>query len=194
MKKWGFRTHDECPRCKKKDETALHVLQCQHSTARDEWSTQLTDMQQWMEDQKTDPAISKAILHNLKKWRKCRGIFSDHYRDKQIRKAIRDQNDIGWEQFLLGRISYRWSNIQLTYYQKRHMKKTGEKWAEKLIQYIWKLHWGIWNHRNEILHDGDNHTVLGTKDMEKEIEKELKRGCDLFLPSEKYLFRGVNMN
>lgn len=34
MKRWGFRKTDNCPRCKKTNETALHVLTCQHESAK----------------------------------------------------------------------------------------------------------------------------------------------------------------
>ena len=37
----------------------------------------------------------------------------------------------------------------------------------------------MWNHRNEALHSTGNHPVLGSRRFDKEISRELKRGCAL---------------
>jgi hypothetical protein len=193
MKRWGFRKHDRCPRCKKADETALHVIQCQHATAREEWTKQFEQLQKWFDNQTTDPNISKAIIYNLKKWRKSGGLFPHHYQDKKIQRAVTEQKDIGWDQLMYGRISTRWSDIQLRYYKRQNSRKTGTKWGENFIKELWNMHWSIWNQRNEILHATGNHVVLGTKDLEREIESELEKGFDLLLPSERYLYQGIHM-
>ena len=52
----------------------------------------------------------------------------------------------------------------------------------------------IWNRRNEILNDTGNHRVLGTKEYQMEIKRELEEGYGpLLLPSEFYLFRGIQI-
>jgi hypothetical protein len=117
MKRSGFRNKDNCPRCKKENETALHVITCQHKTAKEEWAVELDKLQIWMTHHNTYPAISVAILRNLRKWRKSGGIYGHHYQDNKIASAIKEQKDIGWDHFMLGRISQRWSNIQLTYFK-----------------------------------------------------------------------------
>ena len=193
MKIWGFRDKDNCPRCKKANETALHVLTCQHETARGDWEVEIERLQEWFQHFKTDPHITNAIVHNLRKWRKSGGLFGHHYQEPSIRKALQEQKDIGWDHFMLGRISQRWSTLQEKYYKRQKLRKTGDKWAEELIKEIWRIHCAIWNRRNEILHGTGNHKVLGTKDFHKEIKEQLDEGYDLLLPTEHYLFRGINM-
>jgi hypothetical protein len=67
--------------------------------------------------------------------------------------------------------------------------KTGQGWAVKTIKEIWKVHWVIWNQRNETLHKTGDNMVLGSKELDKEIEEELRIGSDLVHNTEKYLFR-----
>jgi hypothetical protein len=66
-------------------------------------------------------------------------------------------------------------------------------WARELITEIWRLHWTIWNQRNETLHATGNHNVLGTKEYEKEIKKVIQEGYAFLLPNEKYLLKGITM-
>ena len=46
----------------------------------------------------------------------------------------------------------------------------------------------MWNHRNEALHSTGNHPVLGFRRFDKEISRELKKGCALLQSTDKYLF------
>jgi hypothetical protein len=193
MKLWGFRDKDNCPRCNKGNETSTHVLTCQHATACEDWATEITKLQEWFQHHKTDPQIVNAIIHSLRKWRKSGGLFGHHYHESSISKALSEQKKIGWDHFMLGRISQRWSTIQGKYYKTQKMRKTGDKWAEELIKEIWRIHCAIWNRRNEILHGTGNHKVLGTKEFHKEIKEQLDEGSDLLLPTEHYLFRGIDM-
>ena len=137
---------------------------------------------------KTNGNIIDAIIRNLRKLRKSGGIYGHHYQDSNMRKAVKEQATLGWDQFLLGRISNKWSPIQSRHYKRIHSRRTGERWAINLIIKIWEFHWSMWNHRNECLHGTGNHEILGSKHLEKEIATELKKGCALLQPTEKYLF------
>ena len=192
MRRWGFRKSDRCPRCNRSNETALHVITCQHETANEKWDEGIKQFQEWLGQQKTDPSIISAIISNLRKWRKSGGIFGHHY-DKPTEKALKEQNEIGWDHFMLGRISQQWKTLQEKYYKRLNLRKTGDTWARELIKEIWSLHWTIWNQRNETLHNTGNHKVLGTKEYEREIQKELTEGYAFLLPNEKYLLKGITM-
>ena len=188
MKKWGFRSESRCPRCKTSDESVTHVTVCPHPSALDAWKEQISTFQQWLRSQKTRGDIIEAIIRNLRKLRKSGGIYGHHYQDSDMREAVKEQDNIGWDHFLLGRISNRWSRIQDRHYKCIHSRRTGERWAADLIMKVWKFHWSMWNHRNECLHDTGNHEILGSRRLEKEISIELKKGCALLQPTEKNLF------
>ena len=188
LEKWGFRSDSRCPRCKNPDESVIHVIVCPHPCTNDLWNEQISNLKQWLRYPKTNGNIIEAIILNLKKLRKSGGIYGHHYQDIRMRKAVQDQNNIGWDQFMLGRISTRWSTIQDRHYKRIQSRRTGERWAAHLIMKVWDVHLSMWNHRSESLHDTGNREVLGSKRMEKEISLELKKGCALLHPTEKYLF------
>ena len=139
----------------------------------------------------SEVTVSQAAYRHMGK---SGGIYGHHSQDKPIRQALMEQKKIGWDHFMLGRISQQWSEIQGKYYKRLNLRKTGNKWAEELIKEIWTIHCTIWNRRNEILHGTGNHKVLGTKDYEKEIDRELQDGYALLLSTEHYLFKGITMD
>ena len=129
MKLWGFRTDDSCPRCKAVEESAPHVILCPHPAASKLWLEQVDSLKNWLKAQKTKGDIITAITRNLKKLRKIGGLYGHHYKDKKLRIAITAQNQIGWDQFMLGRISKHWSILQAQHYRDIKSRRTGERWA-----------------------------------------------------------------
>ena len=93
----------------------------------------------------------------------------------------------------MGRISKQWSTLQSQHYRVIKSRRTGERWATNLLKQLWNIHWSMWNHRNEALHSTGNHPVLGSRRFDKEISRELKKGCALLQSTERYLF-AVTMN
>ena len=188
MKRWGFRSDDSCPRCKSPEETSSHVILCPHPSVSKLWLEQLELLKTWLKVQKTKGDIIATIIRNLKKLRQNGGIYGHHYKDRTVQLANRTQEKIGWDQFMLGRITKQWANIQEQHYQNTKSRRTGKRWAINLLKEIWNIHWILWNHRNEALHSSGNHIVLGSRRFDKEILRELKKGCALLHSTEKYLF------
>ena len=129
MKRWGFRTDDSCPRCKAAEESAPHVILCPHPSASKLWLEQVDSLKNWLKAQKTKGDIIMAIIRNLKKLRKIGGIYGHHYKDKRLKTAVTAQDQIGWDQFMLGRISKHWSILQAQHYRDIKSRRTGERWA-----------------------------------------------------------------
>ena len=102
MKLWGFRTDDSCPRCKAVEESAPHVILCPHPAASKLWLEQVDSLKNWLKAQKTKGDIITAMIRNLKKLRKIGGLYGHHYKDKSLKTAVTAQDQIGWDQFMLG--------------------------------------------------------------------------------------------
>ena len=68
-----------------------------------------------------------------------------------VHLAVQNQNDIGWENFIVGRISKCWGEAQEIYYRFRKMdrKHSGATWATKMVQIMWGYAEDIWLQRNE---------------------------------------------
>ena len=141
-----------------------------------------------MNVQKTKGDIITVIVRNLKKLRQIGGIYGHHYKDIKLRIALKAQDRIGWDHFMLGCINKQWSIPQDQHCRDFKSRRTGERWATNLLKELWNIHWAMWNHRNEALHSTVNHPVLGSRRFDKEISCELKKGCALLDSTERYLF------
>jgi len=64
-----------------------------------------------------------------------------------------EQDSIGWYNFLLGRVSTKFQEIQGQYYLQLQQRNTGARWLKLLIVKIWEVSWDMWEHHNHILHN-----------------------------------------
>jgi len=83
--------------------------------------------------------------------------------------AFFEQEQLGWEQALRGRLSKKWGEAQGCYYAERHEAThlTGDVWMTKVINALWEYSKAIWMERNEAYHGADDQ------------ETQLKRSDDL---------------
>jgi hypothetical protein len=71
-----------------------------------------------------------------------------------LRDLRHSQSEIGWDQFLHGRISLKWFTVynKLSSKQKVH----SSVWTAQFIKAIWQYTHSIWNHRNHVVHNQTN--------------------------------------
>ena len=150
MKIWGFQDHEECPRCSVAQEDPVHILACPALSTSVIWNTSLVKLQTWMESTKTMPALQEAILMRLRQWKGETNDNPQWTTRYGLREAIRCQDELGWYNFLMGRISLHWKAVQQRYYEWLGKRNTGKKWATALIQKVWDVSWDMWDHRNDV--------------------------------------------
>ncbi len=68
------------------------------------------------------------------------------------RELVRQQNRIGWMNFLLGRWSLEWNRLQTRYYQP---ESGTSQWASQMIRTLWESVYDVWEQRNKDLHGVD---------------------------------------
>ena len=78
-----------------------------------------------------------------------------------IARAWEEQEEIGWEQLVKGRISKKWGMAQNIYYQShpdlRNQKRYSQKsWEKRTIKSLVEISLGLWKDRCEILHRQEN--------------------------------------
>ncbi len=90
---------------------------------------------------------------------------------------MRDQNSIGWNHALAGRISHLWTAHQTTYL--KQVKKitvptgsTGDIWAKKLLLFLLLRFHNLWKLRNSHQHATD--TAVKATSRRKHLEKEVR--------------------
>ena len=176
MKRRGEQDHAKCPRCDIEGEDNRHVIQCQDPKARLLWKAEMDRLQRWMVEKKTDPTLQVAILAKMQAWQT--GLAGYHYRgSRELELAIQEQDQIGWWNFMLGRVSKKITSLQDQYYDRINSKFTGATWTRRLIKEIWKVSWNMWEQRNDRLHKGDTpeNTRIVLR-LHREIQEELAKG------------------
>jgi hypothetical protein len=113
---WKFQEYAECPLCPEQDEDPPHILNCPAPSATLRWEKALTVLEVWMTAHHTMPELTTALLRCLHKWkhpnpsrRFARAAITTRY---SLWAAILEQDDIGWYNFIMGRPSVRWRNVQ----------------------------------------------------------------------------------
>ncbi len=72
----------------------------------------------------------------------------------EVRRLFKSQQEIGWINFLEGRISTRWRHCYESWYTP-NKNPAPSSWAAKFVSRIWKYSLALWNHRNEVVHGKD---------------------------------------
>ena len=121
MQIWQFQDHAECPRCPEMHETPMHILTCPSPSATQRWDQSLLALEVWMTEHHTTPEVQTTILTCLREWRhphpRRRLVRSSIPSRYGLRAATLEQDDIGWYNFLMGRPSIRWRDVQHRYYE-----------------------------------------------------------------------------
>ena len=154
MQIWKFQDHAECPHCPDPYETPTHILTCPAPSATRCWNKALTALAEWMTKHHTMPALQLVLLRCLRDWRHqhprrplARSSNTPQY---GLRAATLEQDGIGWYNFMMGRPSIRWSDVQHRYYEWLERRNTGKAWLQALIKKVWAVSWDMWDHRNHV--------------------------------------------
>ena len=191
LQKRGYQVHSNCPRCDHEDEDTQHVLQCPDRRAQAQWDTEIRQLTDWMQEHKTQPDLIHSIKNALNNWRNNNTNQPALFRLTETTKlAIEEQYAIGWYQFLLGRISHVMVDAQNEHYKKIRSQKSGQSWATGLVRQVWKITWGMWEHRNDILHQKITPQKLRKKNqLLVLVEEQFQLGADGLAPTDRTKLR-----
>ena len=185
MRKRNDRHKQKCPRCNYFREDTLHVLKCWDKTAIAEWTKLVNELERWLTEMLTEPALAYSLLQVLRRWqiRTHSEDFIPPQLSPHLYPAFASQARLGWRQFLEGFISIEWSRVQATYYASIGSQRTGQRWATNLSKELWKLVHGMWLHRNHALHETPAIDFLSGSDQLREaILRECRIGLDTLPP------------
>jgi hypothetical protein len=91
-----------------------------------------------------------------------------------------EQDEIGWQNFVEGKISKHCGYLQLLYYHDLHSKQSVDRWTSGLVSHLLELTHGMWVHQNVINHAVDKQglPINLTVDIEGSIHEEFCKGTD----------------
>ena len=153
----GTWDSDICPLCKNETETNSHIMQCSCPLATMERHTKLYDLYQWMIENHGDPHIAQTIIYTLINGSRTR--FFDMVPATAlsvVRQAALDQDIIGWDNLLLGRLASSWSVAQQQYHDRLSSNPNevhGINWLGRFISKLYDTVHDVWMYRNGIVHE-----------------------------------------
>jgi len=150
MLRRGQRSTAQCPRCNKQVEDKQHIIRCPTQSARQQWTTSLNKLKQWLRAQGTEPEVRETLLSNLEAW------SNDTLPEPSTASTpLRDeQTKIGWDRLLDGWLSQYWRSQQEKSWSQVRSRKSSRRWTSALIKKLWDISWDMWDHRNQELHSG----------------------------------------
>ena len=151
-----------CPICDEYIETTSHLFCCKEEGSKEKREELIKDFRDKMKKTKPAPIIMNAILEGIQQYTEEQEISERNWSNdnigKMTEKAMNQQTEIGWYHLMKGRITKQWGRTQAEYYRERYPGKTylNEKNLNKqLIRSLWRLFDGIWENRNDKLHQDD---------------------------------------
>lgn len=152
-----------CFRCRHLREDFDHILWCPMGRLlRPAFWTKFTTV---LTSLNTAPYIQHKLEYGILQWQQ-RGqdsawpILPPPYHDtigRLTHIAYFEQEQLGWEQALRGRLSKKWGEAQDQYYKDRFPNNlhTGSTWTTKVISALWEYSKDIWMERNAAYHGVD---------------------------------------
>ena len=121
----------DCPICGKVEESCIHLLKCEHIEAETTRAAAVTKLKGDLRKLKTAPIITTVLIYKINQWFGNTGDRPPQIPDDevglQLSLAIEEQADIGWENFMKGRVSKKWGERHKYYTQRRYTGKTTDK-------------------------------------------------------------------
>jgi len=94
-----------------------------------------------------------------------------HHAD--IQQAFELQSEIGWDEFLRGRICTDWGKIVHQYYRNMNLGayRNQSTWETRIISTTWRIFLSTWQKRNELLHGADDteNRDIRSRDIDQQI-------------------------
>ena len=175
---WGRQDHCTCCRCnsEEEEEDTRHVVKCKSPTAVAKWNFLLKKVGTWMAEKNTEPNLRLYIINGLSCWHQN---LPQRHRPgtRQFQDAFKEQDEIGWWNFLLGRATASFAEIQERHY--RHLKsdRGGKVWLRGLLKQVLDIPWQMWEHRNSILHGTlTNRDQAELENLQQTVREEFAKG------------------
>lgn len=172
------RKPSNCPSCRCVNETSVHVFRCHSTERRESRANEVEAFREYLISIKTDSRVWHVIYNGLLSWqfnphRAVNVNMAEGPVEDCLRKAITEQNELGWQNFLYGRISLAWGRAQEIAYREREFfdesitKRyyNGNLWMTRTIKALFRLATETWTTRNAALHGGNS-------DEQKAIRKQ----------------------
>ena len=173
-----------CPCCSFPHEDKNHIILCQDEGRTKLYNDGVTKIDTWLRTQRTDPLL-RSLIRRYLKGRSLVSMVSllTQRSQAQYHRLALEHDDLGWINFIEGRISKQFGEIQLKYYASKSsglFRKSARKWSAGLIERLIGLIHSQWLYRNSKIHYSSHfggETVREYEDIMRSIS-QLVAGTD----------------
>ena len=157
---WGFWETDCCPCCNAPNETTHHLAVCTSPALTEVFHNELAKLEEWFDKSGSHPSLAVIIVNALRTRNlNVRFVDCDSV-NTTTHKAAVQQDQIGWDNLLFGRIAIGSRQIQTQHLRDTHSKRTIGRWCGNLVEHLLQLSHSLWKARNDILHERDEQCLL----------------------------------
>jgi len=140
-----------CPSCGRRDESTRHITRCRDAGRTAMFSQSVTEIVSWLESKRTDPTLVSLFQQYLLGRGTVR-MQSLVGRDSRFHQAARFHDQLGWDNFVEGRLCILWVHHRESDIERWDLRSTAESWAKGLIHRLLELTHRQWIYRNTAVH------------------------------------------
>ena len=181
-----------CPRCHNAQEDHRHLISCSHETCQVVMGDGLLRLSKTLSAWKTHPLIRLMILKKLQHPHKLILDLLPNETPMEIVQAAQEQDLLGIDRFIEGRIAIGWRKAQQKYYSCEYpdIKRTGLSWSAMVIRNILRYCRDHWTARNKFVQENRiNQAQYKLKlNILRALEDEYARGINGVSLDERFLF------
>jgi hypothetical protein len=142
------------------------------------WQLGVASVGDWLTDTDTHGDIKDCLIGALTA-REPSTLFSD-YNSEWCMEATLEQDEIGWLNFVEGKISSKWRALQEEHYSEIGSRRSADRWAAGLVTQLLELVHDMWLHRNAVDHEHDSQglKIKASQDLATAIQEQFAMGYD----------------
>jgi hypothetical protein len=142
---WKHQLTAECPRCSHKQETTLHVQQCQGYGADEVFQKGIMRLDNYLVAEDTSEDLRTAIVECIQRWRKQEPIRLRDF-PLEIREVIGQQHQVGWLAFTECLPVKGWRRLHQQHLQQEGLRRSSRRWIRGLLRQLHYINHNQWKH------------------------------------------------
>ena len=149
----------------------MHLYQCRSPAVRKLLQSGLDELEDKLRRRHMPSAMWTAIREGVESYCNATPLPVASLRG-DIGEAARIQNDLGWGDFLKGRVSVHWGRIMGKVYMENPALRRCEskrRFVTTMIECLWDLYDALWKHRCELVHNNTDINALSVLEVDRRI-------------------------
>ena len=160
-----------CPNCLQPNERAYHLNLCLNQERTRQFHESIEQFEKWLDRSHTHPDIAFWIPRYLRSRNRVPFASLHYFTPPSARLRMtplilalaEDQDEIGWINFMKGKISKHFLRIQQTYLAGSNSRINGRDWVSRFIKELLAISHTQWLFRNITLHDRKRGFIVATQ-------------------------------